>query len=144
MVRGKNGSGTKPTMFQSSLDSWRHLVKLDDCACRRLTGDLSNSPGVTVVTNCTVEWSGTGLGWSGTIYPSTKREIKPRSPYSRARFLLIATLSKVYADWLPWGIPSMFKARKDSLEPKQYSHNAHHNEAPFGSKMLLSLYYFGL
>ena len=38
----------------------------------------------------------------------------------------------------------MFKARKDSLEPKQYSHTAHHNEAPFASKMLLSLYYFGI
>ena len=37
LVRGKNGSGTKPTTFQSSLDSWRHLVKLDDCARRRLT-----------------------------------------------------------------------------------------------------------
>ena len=59
-------------------------------------------------------------------------------------FLLIATLSKVYVDWLPCGIPSMFKARKDSLEPKKYSHNAHHNEAPLASKMLLSLYYFGL
>ena len=45
---------------------------------------------------------------------------------------------------MPWGIPSMFKARKDSLEPKQYSHNAHHNEAPLASKMLLSLYYCGL
>ena len=86
------------------------------------------------------------LPWSDPA-PDARRLTMPCPGPTRGRiaaFLLIATLSKVYADWLPCGIPSMFKARKDSLEPKQYSHNAHHNEAPFASKMLLSLYYFGL
>ena len=47
--------------------------------CRRLTGDdLGKSPGVTVVTNCTVEWS-------GTIYPSTKGEILSHDHRTRVR-----------------------------------------------------------